>query len=334
MSILVTGAAGFIGFHVANALLARGEQVIGVDCLNDYYEVSLKEARLAKLQAHPAFTFIKADISEAETFTGLATHHADISRIVHLAAQAGVRYSTTHPESYITSNVMGQMRVLEFARASGKIEHFVYASSSSVYGGNPKIPFAESDPVDQPLSLYGATKRADELITATYAHLYGLPSTGLRFFTVYGPYGRPDMAYFIFTKALYDGDEITLYNHGTMHRDFTFVSDIVAGVLAALDKPPVRIGMEPPHRILNLGNSKPEAMADVLALLEAVTGRKANVKIAPRLSSEAAHTSADLLLSRETIGFVPKVSLQDGMAKFVAWYCEYYGINILKEQRT
>ena len=260
--ILVTGAAGFIGYHVSEALLARGDLVLGIDNLNDYYEVGLKEARLARLATKKDFVFRRADISDRETMLGLAAEFPEISGIIHLAAQAGVRHSLTDPYIYVQSNVMGQVVMLELARACAKLRHFVYASSSSVYGGNKKMPFSVDDPVTQPNSLYAATKRADELIGYTYAHLYRLPATGLRFFTVYGPWGRPDMALFIFTRAILAGEPIRVFNHGEMWRDFTFIDDIVNGVLRTLDRPPVSA---PPHAVYNLGNHRSEKLTEFIA---------------------------------------------------------------------
>ena len=238
MTVLVTGAAGFIGYHVCEALLARGETVIGVDEINAYYETNLKEARLARLDGKPGFRFEKLSIADREAVKALMAGAPEVDRIVHLAAQAGVRYSMIDPYAYVTANVMGHVVMLEAARHQPGLKHFVYASSSSVYGGNTKLPFAETDPVDLPVSLYGATKRADELMSHSYSHLYGLPQSGLRFFTVYGPWGRPDMAYFSFARAIMAGEPITLYDNGTLRRDFTFIDDIVAGILGVLDRPP------------------------------------------------------------------------------------------------
>ena len=276
MSILLTGAAGFIGFHVARALLARGEQVVGVDNITPYYDVRLKQARLDILQQNPNFTFLPLDIAVREGMLDLANSHPQIDRIVHLAAQAGVRYSMVDPYAYVHSNVMGHLCVLELARKLGRLRHLVYASSSSVYGGNEHLPFSESDRVDQPLSLYAATKRADELMSHAYGHLFGVPQTGLRFFTVYGPWGRPDMAYFSFAEAIVAGRPITVYDGGAVRRDFTYIDDIVQGVLGALDNPPpVPLSDAPPVRILNIGNHRSEPISNVIALLEEGLGRRA-----------------------------------------------------------
>jgi UDP-glucuronate 4-epimerase len=323
MKVLLTGAAGFIGYHVAQALLARGDEVIGVDNLNAYYEVSLKEARLANLQAHKAFRFEKLDIADRDAMLALDAKHAGITHVVHLAAQAGVRHSLTDPYTYITSNVMGQVTLLELARKLPKLEHFVYASSSSVYGGNTKLPFSIDDETEQPNSLYAATKKADELIGHTYAHLYGVPSTGLRFFTVYGPWGRPDMAAFLFTRAILAGEPIRVFNHGEMWRDFTYVDDIVAGVLAAVARKPTRT---PPHAVYNLGNHRSEKLTDFIALIENALGRKATYKLEPMQPGDVARTYADIEASRRDLGFDPKTPIAEGIPRFIKWYADYYRV--------
>jgi UDP-glucuronate 4-epimerase len=323
MQVLLTGAAGFIGFHVAQALLARGDQVIGVDNLNPYYEVSLKEARLSNLRAQKGFSFEKLDIAEREAMLGLAAKHPGITHVVHLAAQAGVRHSLTDPYSYVTSNVMGQVILLELARKLAKLEHFVYASSSSVYGGNTKLPFSVEDETEQPNSLYAATKKADELIGHTYAHLYAIPATGLRFFTVYGPWGRPDMAAFLFTKAIIAGEPIRVFNHGEMWRDFTYVDDIVAGVLAAVARKPTRT---PPHAVYNLGNHRSEKLTDFIALIEASLGKKAAYRFEPMQPGDVARTYADIEASRRDLGFEPKTPIAEGIPRFIAWYKDYYRV--------
>jgi UDP-glucuronate 4-epimerase len=323
MHVLLTGAAGFIGFHVAQALLARGDTVVGVDNLNPYYEVTLKEARLAKLKAQKGFYFERLDISDREAILGLAAKHPDITHVVHLAAQAGVRHSLTDPYTYVTSNVMGQVILLELARKFSKLEHFVYASSSSVYGGNTKLPFSVDDETEQPNSLYAATKKADELIGHTYAHLYGVPSTGLRFFTVYGPWGRPDMAAFLFTRAILADQPISVFNHGEMWRDFTYVDDIVAGILAAVAHRPKK---SPPHAVYNLGNHKSEKLTDFIAILEASLGRKATYRFEPMQPGDVARTYADIDASRRDLGFEPKTPISEGIPRFVAWYKDYYRV--------
>src|ERR1700722_12120595 len=273
-TILVTGAAGFIGSAVARALLARGDHVVGIDNLNSYYDVTLKQARLESLTANRNFSFAKLDVADRDGILKLGAEYPAIDAIIHLAAQAGVRHSLTDPYTYVTSNVMGQTVMLELARRLPRLKHFVYASSSSVYGGNTKLPFSVDDPVEQPNSLYAATKRADELFGYTYAHLYGLPATGLRFFTVYGPWGRPDMAAFIFTGAIIAGEPIKVFNRGEMWRDFTFIDDIVNGVVRVLDRPATGT---PPHRIYNLGNHKSEKLTDFIAEIERALQRKAIV---------------------------------------------------------
>ena len=321
MQVLLTGAAGFIGYHVAEALLARGDEVVGVDNLNSYYEVSLKDARLARLKANKNFSFEKADISDRHAMAIVAAKHSSITHIVHLAAQAGVRHSLKDPYTYISSNVMGQVVMLELAREFAHFEHFVYASSSSVYGGNTKLPFSIDDDTEQPNSLYAATKKADELIGHTYAHLYGIPSTGLRFFTVYGPWGRPDMAAFLFTKAILEGQPIRVFNHGEMWRDFTYIDDIVAGILAAVAHKPART---PPHAVYNLGNHKSEKLTDFIGTLERALDRKAEYVFEPMQQGDVARTYADIEASRRDLSFDPKTPISEGIPRFVKWYQDYY----------
>jgi UDP-glucuronate 4-epimerase len=321
--ILVTGAAGFIGSHVANALLARGEAVLGIDNLSDYYDVSLKEARLSRLENEKQFAFRKIDISDREGILGLAEEFPAIDRIVHLAAQPGVRYSLINPYAYVQSNVMGQVVMLELGRKLKELRHFVYASSSSVYGGNTKLPFSIDDPVEQPNSLYAATKRADELITRTYAHLYGLATTGLRFFTVYGPWGRPDMAPMIFTRAIIAGEPIKVFNRGEMWRDFTYIDDIVAGVVRALDRP---ASGSPPHKIYNLGNHKSEKLTDYIAAIEQALQRKATIQLEPMQPGDVQSTYADIEASQRDLGFEPTTPISVGVPKFVDWYKEFYRV--------
>jgi UDP-glucuronate 4-epimerase len=321
--ILVTGAAGFIGSQVARTLLARGDQVLGVDNLNAYYEVSLKEARLALLDPREGFTFRKLDISDREGMLALAREFPGITGVVHLAAQAGVRYSLIDPYAYVQSNVMGQVVMLELARTLPKLKHFVYASSSSVYGANTKTPFAESDPVEQPNSLYAATKRADELIGRTYAHLYGIPATGLRFFTVYGPWGRPDMAPMLFSHAILAGEPIRVFNRGEMWRDFTYVDDVVDGVVRALDRPAEGT---PPHKLYNLGNHQPEKLTDFIAVLEQALQRKAVIQLEPMQPGDVPTTFADITDSERDLGFAPSTALVEGIPKFVAWYRNFYSV--------
>jgi len=324
MPVLVTGAAGFIGYSVASALLARGEAVIGVDNLNEYYDVRLKQARLKRLGEAPGFRFHRLDIAAAGGLAALAAAEPGIDRIVHLAAQAGVRHSLEHPQDYVDANITGHLAVLELARRLPGFRHLVYASSSSVYGGNDKLPFSVDDPVDRPLSIYGATKRADELMSRSYSHLFGLPATGLRFFTVYGPWGRPDMAMFIFTQAILAGRPITLFNEGEMQRDFTYVDDIVAGVVAALDRPPPSAPGEPPHRLYNLGNHRSEPLRRLVELVEQALGRKATIELAPMQPGDARASFADIASATRDLGFLPRVSIDEGVPRFVAWYRDYH----------
>jgi UDP-glucuronate 4-epimerase len=322
MTALVTGAAGFIGYHVAEALLTRGWAVVGVDNLNDYYEVSLKQARLGRLEAKKGFAFRKLDFADRESLTALGAEFPGITHIVHLGAQPGVRYSLINPYAYITSNVMGQVAVLELARTLKQLRNVVYASSSSVYGGNQKMPFAVGDAVETPQSLYAATKRSDELISHTYAHLYGLPQVGLRFFTVYGPWGRPDMAPMVFTRAILAGEPIRVFNNGEMWRDFTYIDDIVAGVLAAMDAPPAGTL---PHMLYNLGNNRSEKLTDFIAALEDALGRKAQMRFEPMQPGDVEKTYADIEATRRDLGFAPTTPIGVGVPKFVAWYKDYYG---------
>jgi UDP-glucuronate 4-epimerase len=317
VKILVTGCAGFIGYHVAQALLARGDTVVGADNLNDYYDVRLKQARLDRLQAQSGFVFHRVDISDRQAVGGLVAAHGDISQIVHLAAQAGVRHSLVDPYSYVQANVMGHLVVLEAARQLPALQHLVYASTSSVYGLNDSMPFKETDRVDTPASLYAATKRADELMSHAYAHLFGLPQTGLRFFTVYGPWGRPDMAYFSFARAIVAGEPITLYEEGRLKRDFTYIDDIVAGILGSLDRPP-----EASHtpRLLNIGNHRVEEVRELVRLLEDALGRKAIIRSAPRPSVDVAATYASIDAIETLTGFSPSTPLSLGIPRFVRWF--------------
>lgn len=325
MTVLVTGAAGFIGFHVSRALNARGVAVVGIDSVNDYYDLRLKEARLVELGRDPRFAFVRGDIAEPGVLTHLAEAHPGITRIVHLAAQAGVRYSIENPGAYIYANIQGHYAVLELARRLEAFEHLVYASSSSVYGGNVKLPFSVEDPVDRPISLYAATKRADELISYAYCHLYGIPATGLRFFTVYGPWGRPDMAMYIFTKAIFEGRPIRLFNRGEMRRDFTYIDDVVAGTLAALDKAPDR-HRATPHRVYNLGNHRAEELRKVVGLIERAIGKRASVELAPMQPGDVAETYADIEATTRDLGFHPHTTIDDGVPKFVEWFRAYHRI--------
>ncbi|HLJ64115.1 MAG TPA: NAD-dependent epimerase/dehydratase family protein [Stellaceae bacterium] len=324
MTKLVTGAAGFIGFHVAKRLLERGERVIGIDNLNDYYSVALKEARLALLKPYPGFRFERANIADHLAILGIFARNPDISGIIHLAAQAGVRYSLKNPYAYIESNVLGQTVMLEAARQAGAAAaappRFVYASSSSVYGGNQKQPFSVTDPVDRPVSLYAATKRSCELIAESYVHLYGLKATGLRFFSVYGPWGRPDMAAYLFTDAIVAGRAIEVFNEGRMARDFTYIDDIVAGVVAALDQ---EDGGKP-HKLYNLGNHRPERLLDFIGIIEGHLGRTAEKRLMPLQMGDVPESFADIEESRRDLGFEPKVPISVGLKHFIEWYKAYH----------
>jgi len=321
MRILLTGAAGFIGFHTAKALLARGDEVVGVDNLNDYYPVKLKEARLAQLEPSDKFTFVRTDISDRDAFLDRFKSEK-FDAIIHLAAQAGVRYSIEHPFDYADANLVGHLAILELARAQKDLRHQVYASSSSVYGGNTKLPFSEDDAVDKPVSLYAATKRSCELMSHTYSHLYGIPQTGLRFFTVYGPWGRPDMAYWTFTRDILEGKPIRVFNNGDMSRDFTYIDDIVTGVLAVLDEPPQNDNL---HRLYNIGNNNPEKLTDFIALIEKLTGRAAEKIMEPMQPGDVYSTYADITAIKRDFGFEPSTPLSDGLPKFVDWFRAYNG---------
>ena len=321
MTILVTGAAGFIGYHLCEALLARGDSVLGVDEINAYYDPALKEARLARLEGRPGFRFQKLSIADRAAVEGLMAAEPGIDRIVHLAAQAGVRFSMIDPYAYVTANLLGHVVMLEAARHRRGLKHFVYASSSSVYGGNTKMPFSEEDRVDLPVSLYGATKRADELMSHSYSHLYGLPQTGLRFFTVYGPWGRPDMAYFSFARAIQAGQPITLYDGGRLRRDFTYVDDIVAGIVGVLDRPPP--GDAP--RVLNIGNNRSESVSRLVALLEEGLGRRAVIEDRPRPAADVTDTFADISAIHALTGFTPTTPLDVGIPRFVDWFKGWNG---------
>ena len=319
-SVLVTGVAGFVGSHVARALLARGESVVGIDNFSDYYDPVLKFARLKPLRETAGFTFVEGDISDRETMARLADRQGDLDRIVHLAAQPGIRHSKIDPYIYVQTNVMGHLVLLELARRLGpQLRHLVYASSSSVYGGNDKIPFAVGDRVDHPVSLYAATKRSGELMTETYVHQYGLKATGLRYFTVYGPWGRPDMSPYIFARAIHEGRTIPLYHHGKLKRDFTYVDDIVAGTLAALDQPPATAG----HRLYNLGGSRSEEILDVIALFEKALGRKAVIELKPGEPGDMPETAADIDATTRDFGWTPKVTVEQGIPLFVDWFKTY-----------
>jgi len=331
MAVLVTGTAGFIGAATARALLERGaEDVVGIDNLNDYYDPSLKRARLERLSSRfdNRFRFEQVDFSDAKALNEMASRY-NFDRIVHLGAQAGVRYSIENPAAYVQSNLVGHCNMIELARQR-ESSHLVYASSSSVYGGNKTLPFRVEDRVDHPLSMYAATKKADELLSESYASLYGVPMTGLRFFTVYGPWGRPDMAMWIFTKALYEGTPLPLFNRGQMRRDFTYVDDIVRGVVACLDGPPKNDGTEKAggstaaHAVYNIGNHRSEDLMRVVELLEEATGRKAASDPQPMQPGDVKETFADISAIQRDHGFEPRTSIEEGVPKFVEWYKEYH----------
>jgi UDP-glucuronate 4-epimerase len=335
MKVLVTGAAGFIGFHVCRYLLARGDQVVGIDNLNDYYEVELKYARLDELKPSREFRFVRMDIADRAAMASLFAAEG-FERVVHLAAQAGVRYSLENPHAYADSNLLGFLNVLEGCRQA-KIEHLVYASSSSVYGANETMPFGVHDNVDHPVSLYAATKKANELMAHSYSHLYGLPTTGLRFFTVYGPWGRPDMSPFLFTRAILDGQPLKVFNHGKHRRDFTYIDDIVEGVVHCLDRvaqPNAEwSGLQPdpssskaPWRVYNIGNSEPVELLRYIELIEAALGKTTVKELLPLQPGDVEHTFADVAdLVRDT-GYKPKVSVEEGIKRFVSWYCSFYKV--------
>lgn len=327
MAVLVTGAAGFIGFHAAAALLQRGETVIGVDNLNSYYDVSLKKGRLSQLQENPRFSARIVNIADQSAFNE-ALAGDDIDRVVHLAAQAGVRHSIDHPFDYVTSNITGHMVLLEYCRRNPALKHLVYASSSSVYGGNKDMPFSVEDRVDAPVSLYAATKKADELMSHCYSHLYGVPQTGLRFFTVYGPWGRPDMAMWLFTQAIFAGKPLTIYNQGDMRRDFTYVDDAIDGVLRALDHPPEadRQTGAPAHRVFNIGNNRSENLMQMVELLERVVGRTAEKNFVPMQPGDVKETYADIRSTVDAIGFAPRTTIAEGIPRFVEWYKAYHNL--------
>jgi UDP-glucuronate 4-epimerase len=327
MAYLITGAAGFIGFHLSRSLLEKGLPVIGIDSMNDYYSVELKQSRLEILNTYKNFQFGTVDISsdsDLETFLA----GKKITRIIHLAAQAGVRYSLENPRAYVQSNLVGHLNMLEIARNTDTLEHMLYASSSSVYGGRTDLPFRETDRADRPVSLYAATKKSDELISHTYAHLYGIPLTGLRFFTVYGPWGRPDMAYYSFTRKILAGEPIQVFNHGDMLRDFTYVDDIVSGILSMLEqgfvKPRDDRQDDAPHSIYNIGNNSPEKLENFLAILESHLGKKAIRENLPMQPGDVPATYADISAIQRDYGFQPETNLEEGLKQFVSWYKTYY----------
>ena len=335
MSVLLTGAAGFIGYHVAQRLLTDGHRVVGLDNLSDYYDPTLKQARLDLLASHPEFTFERVDVSNRKTMAEVFGRHRP-ARVVHLAAQAGVRYSIVNPYAYIDANVIGFANILEGCRHDG-VEHLVFASSSSVYGANTRLPFSAHDSVDHPLSLYAATKKANELMAHSYAHLYGLPCTGLRFFTVYGPWGRPDMALFLFTRAILEGRPIDVFNEGRMQRDFTYIDDVVEGVVRVLAKPPAPdpawSGHRPdpgtsraPYRIYNVGNDRPIELLRYIEVLEECLGRTAKKNLLPLQPGDVVVTRADIDDLARDFGYRPRTTIEEGVHRFVDWYRTYYRV--------
>ena len=335
MKILVTGAAGFIGFHVAARLLERGDDVIGLDNLNDYYDPALKTSRLELLNRDPRFTFVQLDVADRVGMESFFAEHRP-QRVIHLAAQAGVRYSITNPYAYIDSNIQGFLNILEGCRHGG-VEHLVFASSSSVYGANTTLPFSEHHNVDHPVSLYASTKKANELMAHTYASLYGFPVTGLRFFTVYGPWGRPDMALFKFTRGIIAGEPIPVFNEGKMVRDFTYIDDIVEGVVRVVDRPAERdpewSGADPdparsyaPYRIFNIGNNRPVQLMTFISALEKALGKKAILEMLPLQPGDVLSTQADVSELEQAAGFRPRTTVDEGIASFVRWYLEYYKV--------
>lgn len=337
MKVLITGAAGFIGFHTARLLLARGDEVVGLDNLNDYYDVNLKRARLEILKKEPGFSFVKRDLADRPAMAELFAHER-FERVVHLAAQAGVRYSIENPFAYVDSNIVGTLAVLEGCRHNG-VEHLVYASSSSVYGANTTMPFSVHQNVDHPLSLYAATKKSNELMAHTYASLYGLPVTGLRFFTVYGPWGRPDMALFLFTRKILAGEPIDVFNYGNHRRDFTFIDDIVEGVVRTLDhvaEPNADWGSDAPdpgtsaapYRLYNIGNQQPVELMTYIELLENNLGRKAEKNLLPLQAGDVPDTWADVEDLASDVGYRPATPVEEGIKRFVEWYTEYYGVQL------
>ncbi len=328
MSVLVTGSAGFIGMHTANALLKKNEDVIGIDNINDYYDPELKRARLEELQVNKNFYFEKLDFAVPGSLNLLIQKYPEIDRIIHLGAQAGVRYSIDNPHQYMQSNICGQLAILEFCKSkmrdSRPIKNFVYASSSSVYGSNKQIPFSINDNTDQPVSFYGATKKAGEVMAHSYAHLYQIPTVGLRFFTVYGPWGRPDMSPYIFTNCILNEKPIKVFNKGEMMRDFTFIDDIVSGILGALDTPPINLSASPPHKIYNLGNNKPVSLMNYINVIERACNKKAIIDLQPMQAGDVVQTYANIEESERDLGYAPTTSIDIGIPRFVDWFISYH----------
>ncbi|GLQ06507.1 NAD-dependent epimerase/dehydratase family protein [Sneathiella chinensis] len=324
MTILVTGAAGFIGMHVSQALLAMGQSVVGLDNMNSYYDPALKEARLERLQRFENFSFVRASVADEAALAEALAPFGDITHVIHLAAQAGVRYSIDHPLNYVDDNMRGFLNILEYCRHNDLLEHLIYASSSSVYGGNRELPYSVSQSVDRPVSLYAASKKANELMAHSYSHLYRIPATGLRFFTVYGPWGRPDMAYWLFVDAMLKGDPIRIFNHGDMRRDFTYIDDIVWAIVRLVDKAPEDGGAEkPPYALYNIGNNRPEQLLEMVHILEDLLGLEAEKVLLPMQPGDVKETFADIEPLRQAIGFEPQTDLRTGLGRFVEWYKSY-----------
>lgn len=325
MTIMVTGVAGFVGMHVADQLLKAGKTVLGIDCLTDYYDVSLKEARLAQLSAHKNFKFVRMDIADTAGMMSFLDADDPIEYVIHLAAQAGVRYSLENPHAYVQSNLVGFTNILEFCRNNKHLKHLLYASSSSVYGGNKELPYAIEQSVDKPVSLYAATKKSNELMAHSYSHLYRIPTTGLRFFTVYGPWGRPDMAYWLFTKNMLEGKPIKIFNNGDMKRDFTYIDDIVDGIMKLVDFIPEDNGTDqPPYKVYNIGNNNPEPLMKLVKTLEAALDVKAELEFLPMQKGDVKETYANIDPLKKDVGFTPSTSLEKGIPVFVDWYKTYF----------
>ncbi len=324
MTVLVTGAAGFIGFHLARALLENGREVVAIDNLNDYYEVTLKKARLDQLSSQSGFTFYQLDIADQSGMEKLVADHPEITGVLHMAAQAGVRYSLENPMAYAETNLQGQVQLLEVCRRLKKMEHFVFASSSSVYGGRKDLPFSVEDRTDKPVSLYATTKRSGELMCYSYAHLYDMPVTALRFFTVYGPWGRPDMAYYMFTRDVLAGKPINVFNNGEMRRDFTYIDDVTRGVLSCLKSPPQRDQDDAPFAMYNIGNNRSENLMDFIAVIEKETGKKAEIDFQPMQPGDVKETFADIESAKQDFGFDPVTGIAEGLPNFIKWYRDYY----------
>lgn len=327
MKVLVTGAAGFIGYHMSEALLKKGYKVIGIDSMNPYYDVNLKKCRLEKLKQNKDFSFYHLNLEDNQAILNLGKEHSDISYIIHLAAQAGVRYSLEAPFSYAQANLIGHLAMLELCRSLPHLKHFVYASSSSVYGANEKLPFAVEDRVDTPISLYAATKKSAELMTYSYSHLFKIPATGLRYFTVYGPWGRPDMSAFIFTKAILNDQEMPVFNHGDMRRNFTYVDDVVNGTIACMENAAlIHKDLSVTHKLYNIGNNRSEKLMDFIHLIEQVLGKKAKIRFEGMQPGDVKETIAHIKDSTDDFGFKPETSIKQGVPNFVNWYRDYYNV--------